>query len=386
MTKEIFLFAGEKSGDLLGSFLYQALQDQLPNYHFTGVAGPEMRAAGMEGLLRTEEFELMGFSDILSSLPKLWKQFHVVRDYILKNRPEAVVLIDYPGFNLKMASSLRKHGYQGKVVQYISPTVWAWGKKRAEKMAQTLDLLLTIYPFEQQCFTNTRLNVKYVGNPLKEIVQKHRYIHDWASLFGIADTRNLIAIFPGSRRGEIQLNLPYQLKVAEMLKKKDPSVTFAISCAHEKILPAIHQMLQPNSLKLNRDIFLLPKAYCYELMKDCRTALAKSGTVTLELAIHKRPTVVMYKLSLLNRIIAQYLLRLNLPHYCIVNILANKRVYPELIEKGLSPSKILTELQKINVDGQARLTCIDECGYVSSLFQGIDASEQAARAIKGQLC
>ncbi|HEY4831697.1 MAG TPA: lipid-A-disaccharide synthase, partial [Waddliaceae bacterium] len=220
----------------------------------------------------------------------------------------------------------------------------------------------------------------------KEIVQKHRYIHDWASLFGIADTRNLIAIFPGSRRGEIQLNLPYQLKVAEMLKKKDPSVTFAISCAHEKILPAIHQMLQPNSLKLNRDIFLLPKAYCYELMKDCRTALAKSGTVTLELAIHKRPTVVMYKLSLLNRIIAQYLLRLNLPHYCIVNILANKRVYPELIEKGLSPSKILTELQKINVDGQARLTCIDECGYVSSLFQGIDASEQAARAIKGQLC
>src|ERR1700733_12181936 len=118
MTKEIFLFAGEKSGDLLGSFLYQALQDQLPNYHFTGVAGPEMRAAGMEGLLRTEEFELMGFSNILSSLPKLWKQFHVVRDYILKNRPEAVVLIDYPGFNLKMASSLRKHGYQGKVVQY----------------------------------------------------------------------------------------------------------------------------------------------------------------------------------------------------------------------------------------------------------------------------
>lgn len=384
--REIFLFAGEKSGDLLGGFLYQALQDQLPNYHFTGVAGPEMRAAGMEGILRTEEFELMGFSDILSSLPKLWKQFHIVRDYILKNHLEAVVLIDYPGFNLRMASSLRKHGYQGKIIQYISPTVWAWGKKRVKTMTQTLDLLLTIYPFEQKCFSNTCLNVKYVGNPLKEIIHKHRYVSDWASLFGIEDTRNLIAIFPGSRKGEIELNLPYQLKAAEMLRKKDPSVIFAISCAHEKILPVMHQMLRPNSLKLNRDIFLLPKTYCYELMKDCRSALAKSGTVTLELALHKRPTVVIYKLSRLNRIIAQYLLRLNLPYYCIVNILANKKVYPELIERGLSSSTIFAEFQKINTDSQERQACIDECESVSSLFHGIDASEQAACAIKGLLC
>jgi lipid-A-disaccharide synthase len=386
MNKEIFLFAGEKSGDLLGGFLYQALQNQLPNYHFTGVVGPEMRTAGMEGILRTEEFELLGFSEILSSLPKLWKQFRIVRDYILKNRPEATILIDYPGFNLKMAKSLRKHHYQGKIIQYISPTVWAWGKKRADKMAQTLDLLLTIYPFEQECFSNTPLNVKYVGNPLKEIIQKHSYIQDWASLFGIEDTSHLIAIFPGSRKGEIELNLPYQLKVAELLKKKDPSVTFAISCAHEKILPVMHRMLQSNSLKLNRDIFLLPKAYCYELMKDCRSALAKSGTVTLELALHKCPTVVMYKLSLLNRIIAQYLLRLNLPHYCIVNILANKKVYPELIEKGLSSSALFAELQKINVDGQARQTCIEECEQLAALFQGTDASDQAADAIKRLLC
>ena len=386
MTKEIFLFAGEKSGDLLGSFLYQALQDQLPDFYFTGVAGSEMRAAGMQGILKTEEFELMGFSDILMSPRKLWKQFHLVRDYILKNRPEAVVLIDYPGFNLKMASSLRKHGYTGKLVQYISPTVWAWGKKRTEKMAKTLDLLLTIYPFEQECFAKSSLNVKYIGNPLKEIIHKHRYVPNWASLFGIEDTSNLIAIFPGSRKGEIHLNLPYQLKVAEILKKKDPSVTFAISCAHEKILPAIHRMLQSNSLKLNKDIFLLPKAYCYELMKDSRTALAKSGSVTLELALHKRPTVVMYKLSLLNRIIARYLLRLNLPHYCIVNILANKTVYPELIEKGLSPSSLLSELQRLNIDGQTRQTCIKECEHVSSLFEGVDASKQAACAIKALLC
>src|SRR5690606_11682232 len=141
--------------------------------------------------------------------------------------------------------SLRKHGYKGKIIQYISPTVWAWGKSRIEKMVDTLNLLLTIYPFESACFESTSLNVKYVGNPIREIVQKHRYVDGWANLFGIEDTRNLVAIFPGSRKGEIQLNLPYQLKVAEMMKKKDPSIVFAISCAHEKILPVMHQMLKP---------------------------------------------------------------------------------------------------------------------------------------------
>lgn len=386
MNREIFLFAGEKSGDLVGSFLFQALQEQLPHYTFTGVAGPEMRAAGMEGILRTEEFELMGFSEILTSLPKLWKQFHMVRNHILDTQPEAVVLIDYPGFNLKMAASLRKHRYQGRIVQYISPTVWAWGKHRAKKMVETLDLLLTIYPFENDYFANTSLNVKYVGNPVKEIIQRHRYVNDWAGLFGIEDTRNLIAIFPGSRKGEIALNLPYHLKVAEMMKKQDPSTTFAISCAHEKIVPVMHEMLRCNSLKLNKDLFLLPKAYCYELMRDCRSALAKSGTVTLELALHKKPAVVMYKLTLLNRLIARYLMRLNLPHYCIVNILANKTIYPEFIEKGLSPSKLYASLRELTKDGKARQACVDECAKISKILQNTDASEQAASAIKELLC
>lgn len=386
MTQEIFLFAGEKSGDLLGSFLFMALQRHFPNYTFNGVAGPEMRSAGMEGIMRTEEFEMMGFSDIVLSLPKLLRQFRTIRNHILKTKPSAVVLIDYPGFNLKMAKALRKHGFKGKIVQYISPTVWAWGKERIGKMVETLDLLLTIYPFESTCFENTPLNVQYVGNPIKEIIQKHRYVDGWANLFGIEDTRNLIAIFPGSRKGEIQLNLPYQLKVAEELKKQDPSSVFAISCAHEKIMPLMHQMLKANSLKLNKDIFLLPKAYCYELMRDSKSALAKSGTVTLELALHKRPTVVMYKLSLLNRIVAQYLLKLNLPHYCIVNILANKTVFPELIEKGLSSEALFEYLQKLNSEGPERQACIEDCNQISTILQGSDASEKAADAIKALLC
>jgi lipid-A-disaccharide synthase len=210
-------------------------------------------------------------------------------------------------------------------------------------------------------------------------------VKEWTTLFGITNNENLIALFPGSRRGEIQLNLPYQLRVAEMLKKDDPHLSFVISCAHDKIIPVMHHILYGNALKLNRDIFLVPKTYSYELMRDCRSAIAKSGTVTLELALHQRPAVVMYKITQLNRLIAQYIMRLKLPHYCIVNILAGKAVYPELIEKRLTPQQLYKEFKQIHEEGPARSRCIEECSQISALLQGGNSSEQAARAIKDLL-
>ncbi len=381
MKKTLFVFAGEKSGDLLGSHLLSAIKQKLPSFALQGVGGPEMRSLGFECMMRTEEFEIMGFSELFRSLPKLRKQFLSVQNHILQTRPEGVIFIDYPGFNLKMAKALRKQGYQGKLIQYISPTVWAWGQKRTQQMEKTLDLLLTIYPFETECFKDSKLSVKYVGNPIKEIVAKHSYDEDWAKLFGIKDPENIIALFPGSRKGEIQLNLPYQLKAAELLKKEDPSVRFVVSCAHEKIMPVMHKIMQGNSLKLNQDLFLLPKSYSYELMRDCRAAVAKSGTVTLELALHKCPTVVVYKLTLLNRLIAQYLMRLNLPHYCIVNILRGKTVFPELIAKGLNPQAIFKNLALLYGNTKERNDCIQDCQKLPDILLENHASENAAKAI-----
>ena len=382
MRKKLFIFAGEKSGDLLGSHLLKALKERLPDYTIEGVGGPEMRDVGFKCLLRSEEFEVMGFSDILRSIPKFRKQFQHIRNHILESNPEGVIFIDYPGFNLKMAKALRQKQFKGKLIQYISPTVWAWGKGRAEQMAQTHDLLMTIYPFEESHFEETSLNVKYVGNPIREIISKYKYDDDWSKLFGIKDPENLVAIFPGSRKGEIQLNLPYQLKAAEMLKKENPGVRFVISCAHEKIIPVMQDILNNNSLKLNQDIFLLPKGYSYELMRDCRSAIAKSGTVTLELALHKCPTVVVYKLTLLNRLIAKYILRLNLPHYCIVNILKEKTVFPELIAKGLNPQNIFRHIKALHNDTEEREKCIAECQGLPEVLQKDHASINAAKAVE----
>jgi lipid-A-disaccharide synthase len=382
MNQSLFLIAGEKSGDMLGGNLLKALKEQFPDHSYMGVGGQEMRQEGFECILRTEDFEMHGFSDILGSLPKLRRQFKEIRKKILTEQPEAVIFIDYPGFNLRMAKSLRKHGYKGKLVQYVCPTIWAWGAKRKEQMEETLDLVLSIYPFETSYFKNSPLKVEYVGNPVKSIVESHKYDDSWPALFGIKKTENLIALFPGSRKGEIQRNLPYQLKTCELLKKENPNLVFAISCAHEKIMPVMHPMLRNVSLKLHQDLFLLPRTYSYELMRDCRSALAKSGTVTLELALHQKPAVVLYKLSRFNRFIARYILRLKLPHYCIVNILSNKTVYPEIIEKGLSAQNLYKQFKPLNDNTEERRLCIEQCQDLNQILQEKDASQQAAVAVR----
>ena len=380
-SQRIFLLAGEKSGDLLGAKLLDCLINDLPDYSFEGVGGVEMRARSFHSILKSEDFETIGFIDVLFSFFKIRRQFSIVKQHILQTKPQAVVLIDYPGFNLKLAQLLRKHGFKGKIIQYVCPTVWAWGKHRIQQMAERFDLLLTIYPFEHNCFKETSLSVRYVGNPIQENIANHHYDSDWTRLFGIKNSGHMIGIFPGSRKKEIELNLPYLIHAAEKIKKEDPAATFVLSCAHDKVISIIHGLLQTNILKLNQDLFLLPKGYSYELMKDCRSAIAKSGTVCLELALHECPTVVIYKLSRLNRFIAKYLLKIRLPYYCIVNILKQGEVFPELIEKGLTKQNLYRQLKRIYSDAEARNSCIAECRSLPELLRCHEASKNASKAI-----
>lgn len=379
---QFFVFAGEASGDLHGSRLMASIKEIMPTVSFFGVGGPKMRAQGMECLFGMEDFEVMGFSSVLLALPKLVRQFLTLRNSLLQHKPQVVILIDYPGFNLRFAKSLRKHGYRGKIIHYICPSVWAHGKGRIQQMAKTLDLLLVIYPFEVGCFKETQLPVHYVGNPLQETIRHYSYQVDKLSAFGVPQNeKQLIAIFPGSRSAEITRNLPLQLAAAKLFLKDNPEACFAISCAHLKSQKLIESLVNSFSFAKGR-VVLVPKEYTYELMRICRSAIAKSGTVTLELALHQKPTVVIYQLSFLNWMIAKYVLRLSLPYYCIVNILGEKEVFPELIERTNTPEAICEHLQQLNSDGQARVECEANCQKISSLLYQDDSSMQAALAIQ----
>lgn len=380
---DLFIFAGEPSGDLHGANLLKELKELRSGLDIQGVPGPKMRAVGVKAILKMEEFQVMGFTDVFKSLPDLTKKFFLVRDHILQTKPKGVLLIDYPGFNLRLAKSLRKKGYTGKIIHYICPSVWAWGKNRVQTISENVDRLLTIYPFEAKYFLETKLDVEYIGNPLVETIQSHPFRSDWRQVAGLPPkTERLIGVFPGSRVKEIERNAPVILKALKLLKDKLPNSQFALSVTSPKLQPLLTTLIAESQLKLNSDLFLIPSSFNYELMQDLDLAIAKSGTVTLELALFKCPTVVVYGLSTLNWLIAKYLFRLNLPYYCIVNILKNKLVFPEIIERGFNPEHIADTAYQLETTPFWKAQCIKDCEEIERSLSGSSSSRQAALSVE----
>lgn len=378
---DLFLFAGEASGDAHGACLVRELKLIAPHLSLEGVAGPKMRNQGVKAFIKMEEFQVMGFTDVMLNFPSLYKKFYLIRDHILKSNPKVLLLIDYPGFNLRLAKSLRKQGWKGKIIHYICPSVWAWGKGRVKTLAENVDELLTIYPFEKDFFAKTPLKVSYIGNPVVESVKRAQLQTNWRSIAGLPEkTERLISIFPGSRQAEIERNLPIQLEALELIKAALPNSTFAISVTSPKIQSYITPILSESKLKVH----LIPSQFNYELMNESTSAIAKSGTVTLELALHHCPTAVIYGLTALNRFIAKNIIRLNLPYYCIVNIVKKDKVFPELIEKGFDPVSIAQAVITLETDPAARKHTIDGCKSIMDLLGSSSASQNAAKAIVEQ--
>lgn len=386
MKPHLFLFAGEVSGDIHGGRLLSALKERLPGCTTEGVAGPEMRRQGINTLIQMEEFQVMGFVDVAQALPRLIRHFRTIYQHILSTKPDAVILIDYPGFNLRLAKALRKKGYQGKIIYYISPSVWAWRKNRIFTLEKHVDLLLTIYPFEEKCYSETNLPVTFVGNPLKEYISEHSYEENWKKILKIPVAPAVIALFPGSRPSEIYRNFPLQLRAAELLAQEKAERVFAVSCSTVRQKEILLHLMKTSSLKHGQNLFIVPKEFNYELMQDAHAAIAKSGTVTLELALHACPTVVTYNMSWMNQAIAKYVLRINLPHFCIVNILGNQTIFPELIGHGLSPYSVYTQLYQLDSDIAARERSINACKQVAQVLQDACTSKRAADAIFNELC
>ncbi len=376
----LFIITGEPSGDLHASQLVEKLQQTAPQITLSGVPGPKLRSAGINGPLNMEDFRVMGFTDVIKALPKLYKQFYLLANHILHTQPSGVVFVDYPGFNLRLAKHLRKKGYKGKLIHYICPSVWAWGKKRIHTMASTLDLLLTIYPFEATYFSQTSLPVQFVGNPLCDYIATHTYRKEWRAQVSLPKDAVTIGLFPGSRAEEIKRNLPIMLETAKMFSLKHPGAYFAISCSTPQSKATIQEMVP-----LSDQIVYVPKEFTYELMQDCHCAIAKSGTVTLELALHRVPTVVIYKLTALNRFIAKHIVRVNLPLYCIVNILAKKEVFPELINREVTANELTHLLEVLFGHTQQRQHCIQACielqRQLKPILEGSNTGLQGAKAI-----
>lgn len=374
MSCDLFVFAGEKSADLHGEKLILSLRAKNPKLKISGVGGPRMRSAGMNCILKMEDFQVMGFIDVFRALPKLIRQFYFVADQIQKLKPKAVITIDYPGFNLRMAKHLKKRGFKGKLVHFICPSVWAWGKKRIPLMATNLDLLLSILPFEKEIFANTPLQVTFVGHPLSERIKTYTY-----KIPPIPSDKKIIALFPGSRKKEIERNLCLQLDACRHLLTKHTDLHVALSVSDERFLPYIQKIVQEKGWA-KEEISLVPAEYSYELMKSAFLAIAKSGTVTLELAMHRVPTVVVYAVSRLDKIIAYDILRIRLPFYCLVNIIAQKEIFPELIGPRFTLENLTQKAEQLLTE-PVRSATQSACDQLIRELSGRETSKEAAAAI-----
>ncbi len=353
---DFFVIACEPSGDLLGFLLLQQLLSIDPSLKIAGVCGQEMRKLNIENILNAEFLSVMGFIDVARSFLKLSYLFLQVKREILKKKHSAVLLIDAPSFNLKMAKTLRKAGYQGKIIQYVCPTVWAWKKHRIQAMISTLDLLIPLFPFEMDIFKDTSLKTLYFGHPLVEIMRP----------FQREDTPHFITLFPGSRTSVIEKNLPLQLKVAKKLSK-DFGLPLQVIAAHEKAAHLIHRHMDDPSIKI------IPSEERYQAMQRTKLALATSGTVTLELSLCKVPTLVNYAIRPLDEWLATKIFKIKLPFYCIVNLLLNRELFPEYFGSRLILSKYEEKAQEILLQKPPIETIEKGCKAIQKLLLPISS-------------
>lgn len=358
------------------------IRKKRPHLQICGVGGNEMSPYLDNILFRTEELSVMGFVDVLLIFPRILKRFFFLRKQLLTLNPKVLVFIDYAEFNLLMERSLRKQGYKGKIIHYISPSVWAWRKKRTETLAKNVDHLLTIFPFEKSCYTHTSLPVTYVGNPLVNAfseITRDSFSRQEQSCGKMGSLH--IGLFPGSRRKEIEKNLPFLLKTATSLLEKEKNVHFTLSIASDVMGDLINDYLQKLPQEIRKTISLIPPTQEKGYFSTLDLAIATSGTITLELALYQVPTIVIFAIGFLDLIILRDILSIRLPHYCIVNIIAGKEIFCELYGPNLTQQRLESTVFSFVKNPHKRDALVGECKKVKEILGNRHAPEEACEVI-----
>ena len=341
---------------------------------FTGRGGPQMRAIASEKFTDwLNDAAVLGLWEVLKKYGYFREQFHQVLAEIEKAKPNAVVLIDYPGFNLRLARTLRKQSAKRKIIYYISPQVWAWNRGRIKKMARFLDLMLCIFPFEADLYNKSGLRTLFVGHPMVERLRARK--------IDIQPDPNLIGLFPGSRPREVRKIFPILVETARELCKQKPNLHFEIAAASEPLVAEISRTL--TDARTRQELFQVVTGETAATMQRASLGIIASGSATLEAAYFRLPFVLVYKVAWPTYLAAR--LVVNVKYLGMPNVLADKEVAPEFIQHRARPDAIAkTVLQLIN-NPTARDRMISEFDRIIAKLGEGGASEKAARAIVEEL-
>jgi lipid-A-disaccharide synthase len=345
LTEEILIVAGEASADLHASRALAELKRLRPGIRAFGVGGPRLREAGLEALAPAEEISVMGIGEVLPRLPRILGILRGLGRAAAERRPRAALLVDLPDFNLRLAARLKKLGIP--VVYYVSPTIWAWRRGRAKKIARVVDRMLCILPFEERFYEGTGVSARFVGHPFAERpppAPPDRYRAD----LGLPAARTTVALVPGSRPSELKRIFPAMLDAAERIRAARPDAQFVVPVA-----PTLARSDVEPYLAARRTLEVkLVDGRTEEVVGASDAALVKSGTSTLETALMLRPMVVVYKLSWLTYLVGRLLVRI--AHFALVNILAGRGLVPELLQRDASPERMAAEIERLLGDRAAR--------------------------------
>ncbi len=353
--RKIFISAGEASGDLNGASLASAIAVRQPETKIFGMGGEMMRAAGVDIVYDIADLGVMGVVEVAKSLPKLFRLRDFLAAWLARERPDVLVVIDYPGFNTRLAKIAKELGIP--VVSYISPSAWAWGRGRAKEVASTVTKVAAIFPFEAEVYRQAGADVVFVGHPLLDIVKPALPPQEARRLFGVEEGKPVVLLMPGSRRQEIDRLLPVMLAAMEEVTADLPECRFFLPVASTISREILQNIIDNYKIDVH-----LVTGNTYDLMNIADVAVAASGTATLEAAIMGLPTVIVYKMAAFTYMLGKLLVKI--PDIGLPNIVAGRRIVPELIQGEANAANIARETRTILTDPAARERIIADLAVV----------------------
>ena len=375
--KRVMIIAGEASGDLHAAKLVAAVKTQRPDIQFYGIGGADMREAGVETLVDAAELAVVGLVEIWAHRKVIFGALDLMRQQLRDNPPDLLVLVDYPEFNLRLAKTAKECGV--KVLYYISPQVWAWRQHRVKKIRERVDMMAVVFPFEETFYQQHQVPVEFVGHPLVDEVSASNDRESLRKEFNLHNGAPVIGLFPGSRRSEVKRLLTIILQSAECLTRKYPDAQLLLPLA-----PGLkHTDIQPYLQRHPNLTIQIIEDRAYDVMAACDVIITVSGTVTLEIALIGTPLLIINKVAWLTYLIVHRMLKIK--HIGLCNIVADKRIAPELIQHDATPAKICAAVTELIDHPDKREQMVQELGRIEALLGKKGGIENAARLVTSMI-
>ncbi|MCJ7615573.1 MAG: lipid-A-disaccharide synthase [Desulfobacterales bacterium] len=371
--KHVMIIAGEASGDLHGSKLVRAICNKNKEIYFCGIGGQALKEAGVKILVDASELSVVGITEVFSKIPNLFKAMSVVKRHLKSLRPDLVILIDFPDFNLKIAAAAKKLGIP--ILYYISPQVWAWRRGRVKTIRELVNHIAVILPFEEDFYKKHNVPVTFVGHPLLDNYTQND-LRQSDTLETVENENHemlVIGLLPGSRYREVKSLLPVMLNAANILQNRIRKVKFIISIA-----PSVEKKYVEEILKKHKEISdcKLATGDVKKVFEMCRIAVAASGTVTLEAAISGTPTVIIYKVSPVSYWLGRLMVQVK--NFGLVNLIAGENIVPELLQDKASPENIADTVFNMLNDTKGLQKMKEKLLEIRDMLGGPGASERVA--------